>query len=276
MRWSDSSAVKGGLPVSRRPAFKEKNSREDQQAPAFTPLLIELVHRIRGSFSTLKGLAEISRDKFREKNYGEYYTRVVTEEIARTESVLACFIDYLRINTPLQKQNTVHKLIEQALRRNDLALQEKRIRVTRKFESDIPETAVHDDQLTYILSSLVQHAVTLTSFEGTLGILTKVLSIQEVPRTEPNPEDSDGGFVEILIAFTRHPRSPESFQNLPGLAAPSAGETDDLILQLVRMIIQRNRGSLKFRFDQAKKSAYISLKLPVERRKTFVYHTTPA
>jgi nitrogen-specific signal transduction histidine kinase len=147
MRWSDSSAVKGGLPVSRRPAFKEKNSREDQQAPAFTPLLIELVHRIRGSFSTLKGLAEISRDKFREKNYGEYYTRVVTEEIARTESVLACFIDYLRINTPLQKQNTVHKLIEQALRRNDLALQEKRIRVTRKFESDIPETAVHDDQL---------------------------------------------------------------------------------------------------------------------------------
>jgi hypothetical protein len=103
-----------------------------------------------------------------------------------------------------------------------------------------------------------------------------VLSIQEVPRTEPNPEDSDGGFVEILIAFTRHPRSPESFQNLPGLAAPSAGETDDLILQLVRMIIQRNRGSLKFRFDQAKKSAYISLKLPVERRKTFVYHTTPA
>jgi hypothetical protein len=262
--------------VSRRPAFKEKNSREDQQAPAFTPLLIELVHRIRGSFSTLKGLAEISRDKFREKNYGEYYTRVVTEEIARTESVLACFIDYLRINTPLQKQNTVHRLIEQALRRNDLALQEKRIRVTRKFESDIPETAVHDDQLTYILSSLVQHAVTLTAFEGTLGILTKVLAIQEAPRTEPSPEDSDGGFVEILIAFTRHPRSPESFQSLPGLATPPAGETDDLILQLVRMIIQRNRGTLKFRFDQAKKSAYISLKLPVERRKIFVYHTTPA
>jgi hypothetical protein len=262
--------------VSRRPAYKEKNNREDQQAPAFTPLLIELVHRIRGSFSTLKGLAEISHDKFREKNYGEYYTRIVTEEIARTESVLACFIDYLRINTPLQKQNTVHKLIEQALRRNDLALQEKRIRVTRKFESDLPETAVHDDQLNYILNSLIQHAVTLTAFEGTLGVLTKALALHEVPRAEANPEDSDGDFVEILIAFTRHPRSPETFQSLPGLPAPSSGETDDLIFQLVRMIIQRNRGSLKFRFDQEKKSAYISLRLPVERRKTFVYRTTPS
>ena len=52
-------------------------------------------------------------------------------------------------------------------------LEDKKIKIFKKLEKDLPETVVHDEQLKYILNALLQYAIPSIPPHGSIGFLTK-------------------------------------------------------------------------------------------------------
>jgi hypothetical protein len=86
----------------------------------------------------------------------KYSHRIVTEDIEKIDSVLNSLFNYIDINTPIVKSNTLYIILQEVLETNEKQLQNKKIKVFKKCEKDLPETFLHDEQIRFILNSVLQ------------------------------------------------------------------------------------------------------------------------
>jgi len=155
-------------------------------------------------------------------------------------------------------------------------LEDKKIRVFKKFEKDLPETVVHEEQLRYILNSILQYALPSIPPQGSIGFLTKSLSLQKGIGEDENLEEKDGRFVQIMIVFTGFKKPGEKFDSILGVPALQQEEAIELELRLVKEMIQKNRGVMTLDVNEKRPRTLISLKFPMERRKVIYYPSTNA
>jgi hypothetical protein len=260
-----SSSVKQGMAsIKSRLDFLS----DEQNGPQFTPLFVELIQRIKNTLGSIKNHTQISRGKFSDKEFGEYYYRAVTEDIEKIDLVLNGLVNYMKLNSPIQKTNTVHRLIEEELKKNQPKLEGKGIKLFKKFEKDLPETMVPDEQLRYILSSLLQYALATISPNLSMGFSTRSF-ILEREGERPDLIKRHGRYVEISLGFMGYRGPAEG----TGSTAFQKEEPLDLILRFVREVVRRNRGIMKIETDEKKSKTVISLRFPVERRKVFYYQS---
>ncbi len=182
-------------------------------------------------------------------------------------------LDYIKVSEPVIKTNTVHLMTEEVLRKNQILLEEKNIRLFKKFEKDLPEIAIPDDQLRYILNAIIQYAIMMISNEGSIGFLTKSL----VPQREI-PEDQslfkrEENYIEMLVQFAGCKMQMDQPETIPPSRINQREKllnfepVLDLELRLVEEIARRNRGTLKLATDKKNLEMSIILRFPVERRK---------
>jgi len=152
-----------------------------------------------------------------------------------------------------------------------MQLEDKRIKIFKRFEKDLPETIVHDEQLRYILNTLIQYAIPSIPPNGSMGFLTKSLGLSAQTAPDKNRYQKDGTYVEILIVFTGYKRPVEQFENILGIHEFQKEEAMELELRLIREIIQKNQGMMKFEVNEKKPRTLISLQFPIERRKLVYY-----
>jgi hypothetical protein len=152
-----------------------------------------------------------------------------------------------------------------------MQLEDKKIKIFRRFEKDLPETVVHEEQLRYIFNALLQYSIPSILPSGSIGILTKSLYLQKEPANGKTYHPKNGGYVEILIVFTGYKRPLEQFETVLGVSIGQKEEVVELELRLIKEIIQKNKGIMKFEVSEKKPRTIISLKFPIERRKLIYY-----
>jgi nitrogen-specific signal transduction histidine kinase len=253
------------------PEFKHRNLPEEQNAHTLSLFLLELVHRIKNPLVSVKTFTQLLQDKFGDGEFREQFYRIVTEDIEKIDSVLNGLLSYIKINTPIEKRNTVHFILEDVLRNHEMQLEDKKIKIFKKFEKDLPETVIHDEQLRYILNALLQYAVPFIPLNGTIGILTKSSGIQKETAEDEKMTRRDGRYVEILIVFTGYKKPTEKFEMVLGIPGLQKEEAVELELRLIKEIIRKNQGTMKFEVSEKTPRTLISLKFPIERRKLIYY-----
>ena len=245
---------------------KGKGPPNGQDTSFSSAFLIELVHRIKNTLTSIKKFTLVSADKFDDKEFRKQSLSSVNEDIKRIDSVLNSLLNYISINTPIVKSETLHLILEEILEANEKQLQNKQIKIFKKLEKDLPETSMHDEQVRYILNSILQYAILSTPPHGSIGFLIKSLDGQkETPDKKISPK-KNGTYIEVDIGFMGNNKS--SVQ--PGNASGKE-EGISLILELAKEIIQKNRGTMTFQVDKKKPRPLITLKLPIERRKVIYY-----
>ncbi|MGQ9645270.1 MAG: sigma 54-interacting transcriptional regulator [Thermodesulfobacteriota bacterium] len=258
------------LPLEKKPFIPKQDSH-------FSSLFfMELVHRIKNPLVSIKTFTQLLKEKFDDQEFREYFYRIVTEDIEKIDSLLNGLLNYVKINTPLEKANTVHFILEDVLKKYEGKLEDKKIKVFKKFEKDLPETIVHEEQLRYILNSILQYALPSIPPQGSIGFLTKSLRLQKRIGEGQAPTEKDGRFVEIMVVFTGCKKPVEKFETILGVPAPQQGETIELELRLIKEMIHRNRGVMTFEVNEKRPRTLISLKFPMERRKVIYYPSTHA
>jgi hypothetical protein len=231
-----------------------------------------LILRVRNTLGSIRNFTELSRGKFGDKQFGESFYRLINKDIETADLLLNGLLNYIKTSTPIRKTNTVHTLVEQALMKFRAQLEEKRIKTFKKFEENLPETIIPDEQLKYILNSVLQYAVFLTPPDGNIELLTKFFILQRGSGGIQPFFEKYGGYIEILVVFARDRRSVgRPGTALEGIPSPQKDEALDLILRLVKEVVLRNRGMMKFETDEKKAKTIISLGFPVERRKVVSY-----
>jgi nitrogen-specific signal transduction histidine kinase len=194
----------------------------------------------------------------------------VNEDVEKMNMVLNSLLDYIKVHTPIRKTNTVHNIMEEVLKKHQARLDEKGIKVLKKLEKDLPETVVPDEQLKYILNSLLQYAVALTPPNLNLGFSTRSLILEDGTADVASLFKKDGKYIEISMVFPGYPRPSEP---VPGAAATQRGEASDIILRFVKEVVLHNHGMMKIEADEKKTRTVISVRIPVERRKIVYYQT---
>ncbi len=280
----DKASGKGGFPTAR-----------------LLPQFIGQIKLTLGFIGSIRNIAQLSRGRFKDPEFEHYFQHLVAEETAKIESVLNVLVNFMKISSPVVKSNTIHSLLDEALDAIRESLQEKSISQVKEFYKDLPETIVHEVPLRFILSSVLQYAVSSAMPKGTIGIWTRSVAAQADKASGSN------GYIEIVVGFTgyqkpmeptdftlpgasilsmeksipndswrldpqknTHPSSRGSFP--PGGPLPISKEDPlDLVLKLVQEIVQKNRGTMTFDADEKKLRTYISLTLPIERRKVFFF-----
>ena len=253
------------------PALREKTSSDEQNAHALSFFFIELVHRIKNPLVSIKTFTQLLREKFNDAEFRDYFYGVVTEDIEKIDSVLNGLLNYIKIITPIEKKDTIHFILEDVLKKHEVQLKDRQIKIFRKYEKDLPETIVQEEQLRYIFNSLVKYVMPSIPPNGSIGFLTK--SSNTSPKMELNrtPIQEDRGYIEIIIIFTGYKKPTEQLNKVLGIPLPQQEETFELELRLIKEIIQKNSGAMKFEVDEKKPRTLISLEFPIERRKVLYY-----
>jgi hypothetical protein len=253
-------------PVSReKPDFPEPKENiipNERVAFLLFPFFIELIDQFKDTLKNLKNLTKVFHEKYGDRESSAYLNRIIGDDIKKIELVQNSLLNYIRLNNPITKTNTVNTLIEEEIKRYESELEEKKIRLFKTLEKSLPEIAVPDDQLRYIVSCVLQYIMALIPVSGNLGVFTKDVVLQREAGA-----DRESKFIEILVAYTGYRKPGEQLRSSPGIPAHSKERILDLALRLVDEIVQRNRGIMKFEEDEKKGKATISLRFPVERRR---------
>ena len=259
-------------PIRNKPELPEpKETIIPNERVAFLlfPFFIELIDQFKDTLRNLRSLTKVFQDKYGDKESSIYLNRIITDDIKKIELVQNSLLNYIRINNPVTKTNTVNTLVEEEIIKYQLEMEEKKIRLFKTLEKNLPETAIPDDQLRYILSCVLQYAMALIPASGNLGLFTKDFVLQK-----EIGEDRERRFIEIQVVYTGYKKPGEQFRSPVGIPEHQKERILDLALRLVDEIVQRNRGMMKFEEDEKKAKASISLRFPVERRKV-VYYQQP-
>jgi nitrogen-specific signal transduction histidine kinase len=250
---------------------KPRNFSSDQNTHLFSLFLMELVHRVKNPLVSIKTFTQLLREKFNDGEFREHFYKVVTEDIEKIDAVMNGLVRYVKINTPIEKKDTIHFILEDVLKKHESELEDKKIKIFKKFEKDLPETIVHDEQLRYILNALLQYAVPFITPNGSIGFLTKSFDSEAETAGGKTSHHRDGRYVEILVVFTGYKKPFEEFETVLGIPAVQKEEAVELELRLIKEIIQKNQGVMKFEVNEKKPRTVISLKFPIERRKLIYY-----
>jgi nitrogen-specific signal transduction histidine kinase len=192
----------------------------------------------------------------------------VNEDIEKMNMVLNSLLDYIKVHTPIRKTNTVHNIMEEVLKKHQAKLDEKGVKVLKKLEKDLPETVVPDEQLKYIVSSLLQYAVALTPPNWNLGLSTRSLILDDEATEVQSLFKRAGKYIEISVVFPGHQRPSEPASEA---AAIPKEEASDLILRFAKDVVLHNHGMMNIEADEKKTKTLISVRFPVERRKVVYY-----
>jgi len=250
---------------------KPANVSADQNTHLFLLFLMELVHRVKNPLVSIKTFTQLLREKFNDGEFREHFYKIVTEDIEKIDTVMNGLVRYVKINTPIEKKDTIHFILEDVLKKHESALGHKKVKLFKKFEKDLPETIVHDEQLRYILNALLQYAIPFISPNGSIGFLTKSFDVESEAANGKTSHQGSGRYIEILIVFTGHGKPFERFETVLGIPAVQREDAVELELQLVKEIIQKNQGMMRFEVNEKKPRTVISLKFPIERRRLVYY-----
>jgi hypothetical protein len=255
------------------PASKEESSPEGKIRLSLPIYFVELFNRIKASLSAMQAFAFLSRENFKDRELGEHFYKIVDEDITKTISLINFFNDYINFSTPVVKRDTVNTLVEEVIKKHERQFEEKKIKIMKKqFEKDLPETILPDEQLRYILNSVIQYALLSTPAGGSIGFLTRFLDTETLKGKEWSQLQKDGRYLEVLVVSAGYDKSDEEAGVIPGVeSSRQEEEAGELILKLAREIIEKNRGMMRYKVYEDKPMTFISMVLPVERRSVVRY-----
>ena len=105
--------------------------REEHSLP-WIFFLAELVHRIKNPLVSIKTFTELLEKKVNDAEYRESFYKVVSDDIERIDGVLNGLLNYVKVNTPLNKSNSIHQILEEALKRFEASFEDKKIKIFKR------------------------------------------------------------------------------------------------------------------------------------------------
>ena len=224
----------------------------------------------KGTLNSIRDLTELARTKISDREFGDFFYRSVKEDILKADLLLEGFLQYLFINNPLKKKDTVHRMMEEVLKDYQGQLGKKGVKLSRKYEEGLPETIIPDAPLRYILNAVLQYVVNSVTPDGDMEFLTGSFILQRDPGAGRGVLRKGERYIEIKVFFTSCKKMGRQFKESPIFQKE---EPLDLLLQLAQEVVRENRGTMRFETDEKEGNTSISIRFPSERREIVYYQS---
>ena len=257
----------------KKDEVKPKESRKEglpsEQGPSFMDsFLIELVHSIKNALASVYQATVLTMDRYDDVEIRKRSHAQVKEEIKKIDSVLNSLLNFINVNTPIIKTNTLYVILEEILEANDKQLRQKDIKINKRYEKDLPDTFIHPEQVRFILHSALQYAILSTPPNEIIGFLMK--SSDNGTCVEKTLPEDKRGYIEVMIGFNGDGKPVDPSENLSETPGDQSKGMADLILKLAKDLLERNRGMM-IETHGKRSETLIALRFPIERRKVVYY-----
>ena len=252
-----------------KPKESKKEGLPSEPGPSFMDsFLIEMVHSIKNALGSVYQATVLTMDRYDDVEIRKRSHTQVKEEIKKIDSVLNTLLNFINVNTPLTKTNTLYVILEEILEANDKQLRQKNIKIYKKYEeTELPDTFIHPEQVRFILHSALQYAILSTPPNEVIGFLTK--SGDNGTGAEKTLPEDKRRYVEVMIGFDGDGEPVDPSENLSETPRDQSKGMADLILKLAKDLLERNHGMM---IETRKRSETIlALRFPIERRKVVYY-----
>ena len=250
---------------TKTPESQEDVPRTELNIPPLSSFLVDLICTVRKSLEEVVNQTETYEKKYANNGLGECFFRL-RSDIGKIDALFDNLLQYNKIVTPVRKTNTVHNLIENVLKKYDTLFEKRETLIFRRFEKDLPEVVVPDEQLGYLLDSVLQYILGLMASGGGISFSTRSLVIQEKEDERKQLLEQNNRWVEILAIFTRYMGSTEEAKSILGIQEHLTEQNPlDLILQLAKKMVDKNRGLMKVELAEERNNSSISLLFPAEK-----------
>jgi nitrogen-specific signal transduction histidine kinase len=271
------SEKKGDQPLSPlkndevKPGESKKESLPNEQDPSFMDsVLIELVHGIKNALASIYHATVLTMDKYDDAGIRKRSHAQVKEDIKKIDSVLNSVLNFININTPIIKTNTMYTILEEILEANERQLRQKNIKIIKRYGKDLPDTFIHPEQVRFIFHSVLQYVVLSTPPNESIGFLMESGDFQDGTGVEKSSSGNNRRYIEVMVGFNGNGKSVSPSENLSETPGDQKEGMTDLILRLAKEILQRNHGMMMETHGKRVKTL-IHLRFPVERRKVVYY-----
>jgi len=249
---------------------KKEMSPEEQSPPFMDSFLIELVHSIKNGLAAVYQATALTMEKYDDEQIRRRSHDQVKEEIRKIDSVLNSVLNFVNINTPITKSNTFYTILEEILEAGEKQFRQRKIRITKRYEKDIPETFIHPEQVRFILHSAVQYAILSTPPGEVIGFLVRSVDSRDGTGGETLTPEKSRRYIEAMIGFNGEGKPASKLENPPEIPGEQGSGVTDLILKLAKEVLERNHGRMAESHGEKLKTL-IHLRFPVERRKVVYY-----
>jgi nitrogen-specific signal transduction histidine kinase len=255
----------------RKPTHSKKEELPNEQGLSFMDsFLIELVHSIKKGLASVYHTTVLTMEKCDDAEMRKRSHDQVKDEIKKIDSVLNSVLNFINVNTPLVKANTLYTILEEILEANEKQFRQKNMKITKRYEKDIPDTFIHPEQVRFILHSVIQYAILLTPPNEIIGFLMKSSDSHNGAGAEKPSPENNRRYIEVMIGFNGDAGPVNKSENLSEIPGDQSKGMADLILKLAKEILQRNHGMMVETHGERPKTL-INLRFPVERRKVVYY-----
>jgi nitrogen-specific signal transduction histidine kinase len=252
-----------------KPKESKKEGFPSEQGPSFmSSFLIELVHSLKKTLASIYQATVLTMDRYDDVEIRKRSHTQVKEDIIKIDSVLNSLLNFINVNTPVIKTNTLYVILEEILEANDRQLQQKNIKINKRYEKDLPDTFVHPEQVRFILHYVLQYAILSTPQNEIIGFLMK--SSDNGRGAEKTLPEDKRRYIEVMIGFNGDRKPVNQLENLSETPEDQKEGTTDLILRLAKEILERNHGRM-IETHGKKSETLIVLRFPIERRKIVYY-----
>jgi K+-sensing histidine kinase KdpD len=263
----DSFLRKDGL----KPTESKKEGLPNERGLSFMDsFLIELVHSIKKTLASIYQTTVLTMDRYDDAEIRKRSHTQVKEDINKIDSVLNSLLNFINVNTPIIKTNTLYVILEEILEANDKQLRQKNIKISKTYEKDLPDTFVHPEQVRFILHYVLQYAILSTPSNETIGLLMKSSDIHEGTVAEKTSAENSRRYIEVMVGFNGNRKPAKQLENLSETPEDQKEEMTDLVLKLAKEILQRNHGTM-IETQGKRFETLVALRFPIERRKLVYY-----
>jgi hypothetical protein len=232
--------------------------------------LVELVRSTKNALASIYHATLLTVENAADEETRKHSHIQVKEGIQKLDSILNSLLNFININTPIVKANTLYVILEEVLEANEKQLREKNIKIIKNIEKDLPETYIHNEQVRFILHSLLQYVIFSTQRNESIGVLMKAFDFNDSAEAKKDSWEKKRGYVEVVVGFDGDVKLARTIEDLPGLPENQRQPTD-VILVLVNEILTKNRGSMAIENNGKRPKTLITLRFPIERRNVVYY-----
>ena len=205
------SSIAGTLAqiIERDNAEREKQGllRQLSQAEklsALGRLTANVAHEIRNPLTSIGGFARRLGKKLSPGSDENDFARIITSETDHLERILRGVLSYSRDARLLLESKDMNALIEESLKTFGDMINEKDIKVERKFE-DVAPVMVDGFQVKEALNNFILNAVQAMPGGGTLNVATRKAVLREAAYLIVEIADTGGGIPEDKAAMVFEP-----------------------------------------------------------------------
>ncbi len=162
----------------------------------------------------------------------------------------------------------MHRLIEEVLKKYQVQLDGKGVRLSKKYEKDLPETIVPDGLLSYILDSVFGYGIRAVPPGGDMEFSTKSSGLEKDLSFGQRMLRKDERYVEIELLLKGSEKQDELFVETPIFQGESWNR---MLLRLAEDVVRKNQGIMKLDKDEKQGRLSISLWFPSEKREIVYY-----